>query len=123
MHVLYLQNTNGLFTNFVEAYVEEIYDTLLKTPRKKLEEVENELRRHTPEPMHMMLSEKQAKVDAITLFRSRKRKLNTDCPPTCTDEELQDLLGTGQEHTAKKRNPLCKKCAKPMKGHKKGSCQ
>ena len=41
------------------------------------------------------------------------------------DEELQALLGkaTGQEQTAKKIKPMCKKCGNPMKGHKKSSCQ
>lgn len=64
--------------------MEEIYDTMLKTPRKELEKIEKELKEETPEPLHMMLSEKQAKNDAIDIYCSRKRKINTDCPPTCT---------------------------------------
>ena len=73
----------NLYVLQILAYVEEIYDTMLKTPRKQLEKIEEELKKETPEPLHMMLSEKQAKNDAIDLFRSRKRKINEDVPPTC----------------------------------------
>ena len=66
------------------AYVDDIYETLVKTPRKEFEKIEKELKEETPEPLHMMLGEKQAKNEAIDLFCSRKRKINTDCPPTCT---------------------------------------
>ena len=71
------------------AYVEGIYDIMLKTPRKKLEEIEEELKKETPEPLHMMLSEKQAKNDAIGIFCSRKRKINIDIPPTCNGNNLE----------------------------------
>jgi hypothetical protein len=65
------------------AYVEAIYDMMLKTSRKELEKIGEELKEETPEPLHMMLSEKQAKNDAINIFNSRKRKINVDVPPTC----------------------------------------
>ena len=46
------------------TYVQEISDIMLKTPRKQLEKIEEELKKETPEPLHMMLSEKQEKNDA-----------------------------------------------------------
>jgi hypothetical protein len=54
------------------AYVEAIYDMLLKTSRKELQQIGEELKEETPEPLHMMLSEKQAKNNAINIFNSRK---------------------------------------------------
>ncbi len=57
---------------------------MVTTPREELENIEKELKEATPKPLHTMLSEKQPKDDAIDLFCSRKRKVNIDCPPTCT---------------------------------------
>ena len=61
---------------------------MVKTPRKELETINKELQKDTPKPMHMMLPEKQAKNDAVDLFYSRKRKVNIDCPPTCTGSKF-----------------------------------
>ena len=62
---------------------------MLKTPRKQLEKIEEKLKKETPEPLHMMLSEKEAKNDAINIFCSRKRKINIDVPPTCNGKNLE----------------------------------
>ena len=37
----------------------------------------------------MMLSEKQAKNDAIGIFCSQKRKINIDVTPTCNTNNLE----------------------------------
>ena len=47
------------------AYVDEIYETMVKTPQEELEKIETELKKETPEPLHTMLTEKQSKNDAI----------------------------------------------------------
>ena len=57
---------------------------MMNTPRKELEKLEKELKEDTPEPLLSMLAEKQDNVEAINVYKSRKRKIMTDCPPTCS---------------------------------------
>jgi hypothetical protein len=66
------------------AYVSDIYEELITTPREELEKIEQELKEENPGPLHSMLPERQPRQEAIDLFRARERKLNFDCPPTCT---------------------------------------
>ena len=64
---------------------------MVRTPRKEMEKVEKELKKDTPEALHMMLEEKQPKDEAIQLFRSRKQKSTTDCPPSCTGKVVLNI--------------------------------
>lgn len=83
---LFQRNTFVFYYSFVffVAYVSNIYDTLTKTPRQELKKIEEELKEENPGPLHAMLPEKQTREEAIELFRSRKRKITSDCPHTCT---------------------------------------
>ena len=66
------------------AYVEHIYETMIDTPRKELQEIEKRLKSENPAPLHTMFSQKQTRGEAINTYLSRKCKINRDCPPTCT---------------------------------------
>ena len=81
---------------FYLAYVADIYDQLVTTPRKELEKIEKELKEENPGSLHLMLPEKQPRQEVMDLFRARKRKQNFDCPPTCTGN-----ISTPSAHTHK----------------------
>ena len=61
----------------------EIYESLITTPRRNLQLIEEELKQVVPDPMHSML-EKQSKDDAIRKHNERKNKETVICPPTCS---------------------------------------
>lgn len=56
----------------------------MTTPRQELKKMEEELQNENPGRLHAMLPEKQTRKEEIELFRSRKHKITSDCPPTCT---------------------------------------
>lgn len=70
-------------TAFPLEYVAEIYESLITTPRRNLQLIEEELKQVVPDPMHSML-EKQSKDDAIRKHNERKNKEAVICPPTCS---------------------------------------
>lgn len=111
-----------MYCTFID-YVADIYNTLMTAPRAELKALENELKQEVPAPMHSML-EKESKEDAILKHQARKQKETVICPPTCTEEELQQELARGQprastdERTASgRRVPHCRTCGKPTRGH------
>ena len=63
--------------------MDEIYQTLIETPRADLKQIEEELQEKVPEPMHTIL-DKESKEVAITKYQNRKGKETVICPPTCT---------------------------------------
>ncbi|KAM7443773.1 hypothetical protein ABFA07_007493 [Porites harrisoni] len=106
-------------------YVAEIYESLITTPRRNLQLIEEELKQVVPDPMHSML-EKQSKDDAIRKHNERKNKETVICPPTCSEAELQTLLEeSDQSRPMSKTNrsrrrgraQLCRKCGQPRRGH------
>ena len=64
-------------------YVNDIYDTLMKTPRAELKELKEELKQAVPPPMHNAL-EKEENQTAIDRYKRRKEMETPICPPTCT---------------------------------------
>ena len=70
-------------TAFPLEYVAEIYESLITTPRRNLQLIEEELKQVVPDPMHSML-EKQSKDYAIRKHNERKNKETVICPPTCS---------------------------------------
>ena len=117
---------------------------MVNTPRKELDNLREELKNETPEALHTMLPEKEDKSKAKETFLCRKGKRTPICPPTCSgtayqdyfvglnfttdavtnytliDAELQQILNPPKQK--QRRRPVCKKCGKPRKGHKKGQC-
>ena len=57
---------------------------MVNTHRKELQKIEKKPKSENPAPLHTIFSEKQTKGEAINTYLSRKRKINKDCPPTCT---------------------------------------
>ncbi|XP_028514767.1 uncharacterized protein LOC110238744 [Exaiptasia diaphana] len=103
-------------------YVAEIYTTLTTTPRAELKTLVQELKASTPEPFHSML-DKESKEDATKKYLARKQQETEICPPTCSNEELQRLLQQATQtaetqNPRRRRQPICKKCEGPVKGHK-----
>ncbi|XP_068759957.1 uncharacterized protein [Montipora capricornis] len=102
-------------------YVEELYATLIRTPREVLNRIQDELAEETPEALHTMLPDKEDKEAAKNNYHQRKAKETVLCPPTCSDAELQQIQQTtvvGQ----RRKSPMCRKCGNPRRGHKKGQC-
>lgn len=62
-------------------YVEEIFQTYLKTSKDDLDDAASRLRRMTPAPMNTML-EKQPRGEAIKKRDKRKSLVVADVPPT-----------------------------------------
>jgi len=104
---------------FFTDYVVDIYDTLTTSPKEELKSLAEDLKEEVPAPLHTMLVEKESKEEAITKYRQRKEKEAVICPPTCTEEELHP---TTERTVRTRRAPHCKKCGKPLRGHKKGQC-
>ncbi|CAB4006731.1 uncharacterized protein LOC111334905 [Paramuricea clavata] len=102
-------------------YVAEIYKTMTTMPKKELKTIEDKLKKDTPEALHNMLPERENKEEAKNKYKFRKTKVTVVCPPTCSDAELQDILHPPTA-TCKRKAPMCRKCGKPRKGHKKGQC-
>jgi len=97
--------------------VPEIYETLISTPRADLKCIKDELNGQIPEALHTMLANKETSDDAKEKYKSRKgRETTLICPPIVELEEV------AQPPTSKRKAPVCKKCGKPRKGHKKGQC-
>ena len=71
----------------VSEYVNEIYQTMIKTPRQELKQLEEELKQQVPEPMHSLL-EKELREAAIQKHKSRKLKATVIVPPTCKGKWL-----------------------------------
>lgn len=67
-------------------YVDDIYETLIETPRPQLKEMQTELESIVPEPMCFGL-DKESKLDAMSKHRQRKSKETTIVPPTCTGKK------------------------------------
>lgn len=70
-------------------YVNDIYSTLINTPRAQLKELEQELAASIPDPLHSM-HEKEDKDDAIKKHKERKEKETPICPPTCSGNLSMD---------------------------------
>jgi len=70
-----------LVTYFFVDYVEEIFQTYLKTSKDDLDDAASRLRRMTPAPMNTML-EKQPRGEAIEKREKRKSLVVADVPPT-----------------------------------------
>jgi hypothetical protein len=64
-------------------YVNDIYDTLIETPRAELKQIKEELEQTVPPHMHTML-DKEEKEEVINRYKSRKEMQTPICPPTCT---------------------------------------
>jgi len=64
-------------------YVAELYKTLIETPRRELQQLEDELTQGTPQPMQTMF-ELESREEAVQKHKSRKEKTNVECPPTCS---------------------------------------
>ena len=62
-----------------------------------------------------MLANKETNDDAKEKYKSRKGRETLICPPIAELEEV------AQSPTSKRKVPVCKKCGKPRKGHKKVS--
>ena len=131
-----------------EGYVDDIFKFLTTTPRTVLKHIENSLKDEIPQPLHTML-EKVTKEDAVKKHLDRKGMVTKIVPPTCSgeksgerennlfplfnkktsyvsDDEYQALANpresTSRNNSSQRRKPMCKKCGKPMKGHKRGQC-
>lgn len=63
-------------------YVDEIYKTLVNTPRKRLNDLK-ELDLQTPQPM-CTTYEKQPPDEAIAVYKQRQQMQTAIVPPTCT---------------------------------------
>ena len=128
-------------------YVSDKFETMITTPTATLKSMSDELKKETPPPLHTML-EKENRENAIEKHTTRKLKKTTIVPLTCTgihnelfsivihltfcllnmlfffnvsESELQRFTSTNEQSTCigKKRNaPHCRKCGKPMKGHR-----
>ena len=72
--------TSSLFTD----YATDIYETITTTPRAELKMLGEELKMEVPEPVDTMLTEKEAKEDAVAKYKKRKEMETVICPPTCT---------------------------------------
>ena len=72
-----------LFTD----YVDEMYNTLTRTLREKLECIRDELAEEKPEALHTMLPDKEDKEVAKNKYCQRKAKETVLCPPTYSDIE------------------------------------
>lgn len=70
-----------LVTYFFVDYVEEIFQTYLKTSKDDLDDAASRLRRMTPAPMNTML-EKQPRGEAIKKRDKRMSLVVADVPPT-----------------------------------------
>ena len=57
---------------------------MITTPRKNLEDIENELKKETPDALNTMLPQKEEKEGAHRKYRSRKKMETLICPPTCS---------------------------------------
>lgn len=80
-------NINQYVLFMLVDYVNEIYKTLMKTPRKELTLLQKELYSNVPEPMCNSFDNKEDKADAKTNYLERKNKETVFCPATCTGEK------------------------------------
>lgn len=90
-----------LHPNFLD-YVSELFETLNKTPRQKLKEIEEELDNETPEPLHSMLQKTRQNRSCKEIQTQKKNKETAYCPPTCT--------GTCNTHALKQLLPTITTC-------------
>ena len=82
--------TRLLLLIYIADYVAALFNTMVNTPRKELDDLRKELKKEIPEALHTMLSEKEDKSKAKGKFLSRKGKRTPICPPTCSGTAYQD---------------------------------
>ena len=82
--------TRLLLLIYIADYLAALFNTMVNTPRKELDDLRKELKKETPEALHTMLSEKEDKSKAKEKFLSRKGKRTPICPPTCSGTAYQD---------------------------------
>ena len=74
-----------MFVSHLVEYVAKLFNTLITTPRKELQNLSKDLLKDVPKPLDTMLPNKDRKI-AKEKYIIRKQKTTEICPPTCTGD-------------------------------------
>ena len=77
---------------YIADYVAALFNAMVNTPRKELDDLRKELKKEAPEALHTMLPEKEGKSKAKEKLLSQKGKRTPICPPTCSGTAYQDYF-------------------------------